>query len=115
MPNLSPDDKTKIAVLENRVENLENQIDEIKQELKKKKEDIDEKVDDLKKDKEQCIKDIDNKYLTKENFNSRFSPVQLITFGIVGIIVSSILTAIIMFLIKTGPAMQVFTNTMGGH
>lgn len=109
MANPTAEDSKKLAVLENKIEHLEDLIDTIK----KEKEDLVDEVKEIRRDKDQCVKEIDQKYLTKENFNSRFSPVQMISFGIVGTIVMSILTAIIAFLIKTGPALTKFPITGG--
>jgi len=72
----------KIFVLEEKVKNLEEALKRVEHSM------------------EECIKEIRETYLNKETFNSRFNPVQMIAFGIVGVVAMSVLSAVIAIIIR---------------
>jgi cell division protein FtsB len=92
---LSADENRKLGALQHTVSMLEAEIVR------------------LQNHKDDCIREIDSKYLTKENFQSKFSPVQMIAFGIVGVLMTLVLGAIMALIVKV-PSLVPAVAKIGG-
>jgi hypothetical protein len=92
---LSAEENRKLGALEQTVSTLEANIEY------------------LQRHREECIREIDEKYLTKENFASRFDPVRLIAFGLIAIMATLVVGAIISLVLRI-PALVPAAAKIGG-
>jgi hypothetical protein len=95
MTPLTAEESRKLGAMERSIEVLEMDLNQMKHE------------------KEECLREMANRYLTKETFESKFSPVRLIAYGLIAVVMTMILGALMTLILKGSLVMPVATKIGG--